>query len=35
MGGLGIASAVVSLNVALYYNTVIAWCLYYLVKVSR
>ena len=31
--GVGIASAVVSLNVALYYNTVIAWCLYYFGKV--
>ena len=34
LGGIGIASAVVSLNVALYYNTVIAWCLYYFGKVS-
>ena len=25
----GLASAVVSFNVALYYNTIIAWCLYY------
>ncbi|XP_071515270.1 sodium-dependent neutral amino acid transporter B(0)AT3-like isoform X2 [Panulirus ornatus] len=30
LGGVGIASAVVSFAVALYYNTVIAWCLYYL-----
>ncbi|KAG7172289.1 Sodium-dependent neutral amino acid transporter B(0)AT3-like 2 [Homarus americanus] len=30
LGGVGIASAVVSFSVALYYNTVIAWCLYYL-----
>ena len=30
MGGIGIASAVVSFNVALYYNTIIAWCIYYL-----
>ncbi|GFT10673.1 sodium-dependent neutral amino acid transporter B(0)AT2 [Nephila pilipes] len=29
MGGIGITSAVVSFNVALYYNTIIAWCLYY------
>lgn len=29
MAGIGIASAVVSFNVALYYNTIIAWCLYY------
>ncbi|RXG60620.1 Sodium-dependent neutral amino acid transporter B(0)AT3, partial [Armadillidium vulgare] len=29
-GGIGVASAFVSLNVALYYNTIIAWCLYYL-----
>ena len=33
LGGIGLASAVVSLNVALYYNTVIAWCLYYFGKV--
>ncbi|KAK7084601.1 hypothetical protein SK128_021037, partial [Halocaridina rubra] len=30
LGGVGVASAVVSFVVALYYNTVIAWCLYYL-----
>ncbi|XP_048253577.1 sodium- and chloride-dependent transporter XTRP3-like [Haliotis rufescens] len=30
LGGLGIASAVVSFNVALYYNTIMAWCLIYL-----
>lgn len=29
MGGIGITSAVVSFNVALYYNTIIAWCIYY------
>lgn len=29
MGGIGITSAVVSFNVALYYNTIIGWCLYY------
>ncbi|CAL1291877.1 unnamed protein product [Larinioides sclopetarius] len=29
VGGIGITSAVVSFNVALYYNTIIAWCLYY------
>ena len=34
LGGVGIASAIVSFNVALYYNTVIAWCLYYFGKVS-
>jgi len=33
MGGIGIASTVVSFNVALYYNTIIAWCLYYLFQV--
>lgn len=27
--GIGISSAVVSFNVALYYNTIIAWCLFY------
>lgn len=30
MGGIGISSAVVSFIVALYYNTIIAWCLIYL-----
>lgn len=33
MGGIGISSAVVSFNVALYYNTIIAWCLFYFVQV--
>lgn len=33
-GGIGVASAFVSFNVALYYNTIIAWCLYYLAGVS-
>ncbi|XP_023228941.1 sodium-dependent neutral amino acid transporter B(0)AT3-like [Centruroides sculpturatus] len=28
-GGIGLTSAVVSFNVALYYNTIIAWCMYY------
>jgi len=32
LGGVGIASGVVSLTVGLYYNTVIAWCLYYFGK---
>ncbi|GAB1597438.1 sodium- and chloride-dependent transporter XTRP3-like [Argonauta hians] len=32
LGGLGIAAAVVSFNVALYYNTIMAWCMYYLVE---
>lgn len=32
LGGIGISSAVVSFNVALYYNTVIAWCLFYFVQ---
>lgn len=35
LGGIGIASTVVSFNVALYYNTIIAWCLYYLFQVSN
>ena len=35
LGGIGIASTVVSFNVALYYNTIIAWCLYYLFQVGR
>lgn len=30
LGGIGISSAVVSYIVALYYNTIIAWCLIYL-----
>lgn len=30
LGGIGISSAVVSFIVALYYNTIIAWCLIYL-----
>lgn len=34
LGGIGIASAVVSFNVALYYNTIIAWCLFYFVQVG-
>lgn len=33
MAGIGISSAVVSFNVALYYNTIIAWCLFYFVQV--
>ncbi|KAG5899379.1 hypothetical protein JTB14_036868 [Gonioctena quinquepunctata] len=32
LAGIGISSAVVSFNVALYYNTIIAWCLFYLVQ---
>ena len=34
LGGLGLASAVVAFNVAIYYNTIIAWCLKYLVQVN-
>ena len=33
LGGLGLASGAVAFNVALYYNTIIAWCLKYLVQV--
>ena len=33
LGGLGLASGVVAFNVALYYNTIIAWCLKYFVQV--
>ena len=29
LGGLGIASCVVSFMVGLYYNVIIAWCLFY------
>lgn len=32
LGGIGIASSVVSFWVSLYYNTIIGWCLYYLVR---
>ncbi|XP_041376722.1 sodium-dependent neutral amino acid transporter B(0)AT3-like [Gigantopelta aegis] len=32
LAGIGIASAVVSFNVALYYNTIMSWCLLYLVQ---
>lgn len=32
LGGIGIASALVSFWVGFYYNTIIAWCLYYLVQ---
>lgn len=32
VSGIGISSAVVSFNVALYYNTIIAWCLFYFVQ---
>lgn len=32
LAGIGISSAVVSFNVALYYNTIIAWCLFYFVQ---
>lgn len=35
MGGIGISSAIVSFNVALYYNTIIAWCLFYFVQVRK
>jgi len=31
----GIASAIVSFWVAFYYNTIIGWCLYYLVQSFR
>lgn len=30
--GVGLASAAVSFNVALYYNTIMAWCIIYLVQ---
>ncbi|XP_014260324.1 sodium- and chloride-dependent transporter XTRP3 [Cimex lectularius] len=32
LAGIGISSAVVSFNVAIYYNTIIAWCLFYFVQ---
>lgn len=35
LGGIGISSAFVSFNVALYYNTIIAWCLFYFVQVPK
>lgn len=34
LGGIGIASGIVAFNVALYYNTIIAWCLFYFSQVS-
>ena len=34
LGRLGLASGAVAFNVALYYNTIIAWCLKYLVQVK-
>ncbi|KAF4518735.1 hypothetical protein B566_EDAN005188 [Ephemera danica] len=34
LAGIGISSAVVSFNVALYYNTIIAWCLFYFVQIA-
>ena len=34
LGGLGLASGIVAFNVALYYNTIIAWCLKYFVQVK-
>lgn len=30
LGGIGIASCIVTFFVALYYNVIIAWCFYYL-----
>jgi len=30
--GVGLASAAVSFNLALYYNTIMAWCIMYLVQ---
>ena len=30
LGGIGIASAVTSFNVAIYYNAIIMWCFFYL-----
>ena len=35
LGGIGIASAVVSFWVSFYYNTIISWCLVYLVQSFR
>lgn len=35
LAGIGISSAVVSFNVALYYNTIIAWCLFYFIQVRH
>jgi len=34
LAGVGIASGFVSFNVALYYNTIISWCLLYFARVS-
>lgn len=38
LGGIGIASCIVTFFVALYYNVIITWCFYYLfnsLRVSR
>uniref|UniRef100_A0AC35U747 Transporter n=1 Tax=Rhabditophanes sp. KR3021 TaxID=114890 RepID=A0AC35U747_9BILA len=32
LGGLGVSAAIVSFLVALYYNVIITWCIYYLYK---
>lgn len=32
LGGLGISSTMVSFLVSLYYNVIITWCLFYLIK---
>lgn len=33
--GIGITAGIVSFNVALYYNAIIAWCLHYFARVSQ
>lgn len=35
LGGIGVACVMVSYIVGIYYNTIIAWCLYYLVQSFR
>lgn len=35
LGGIGISSCIVTLFVALYYNVIITWCVYYLINSFR
>jgi SNF family Na+-dependent transporter len=35
LGGIGISSCVVTLFVAIYYNVIITWCIFYFVKSFR
>lgn len=35
LGGIGISSCIVTLFVAIYYNVIITWCIFYFVKSFR